>query len=245
MNSIRSILFDKDGTLIDFNSIWIPLAFKLVGELLSEYGFDTGHKKILLERIGLYSDGNVTPGSIYASGTEDDVAWAIYNYLKEYGKELPAFPYFLKNVKDLVRNYMADNKSSIRTIGNVGETLSGLKKKGFILGISTSDSEENTRICLEETGILKYFDYIGCPGENKRPKPAGDILMDFCANHGMDAGEVAVVGDTMTDISFARRNKAGLAIGVLSGAGDRNSLAEADILLRDINELTSVMGADI
>lgn len=238
--NIRSILFDKDGTLINFNSIWIPLAFNLVENLLSEYGLGTRHKEILLGNIGLYSDGSVSPGSIYASGTGEDMARAIYNYFILYRKELPEFKIFLQEVIQKVKYYMVSNKSSIRIIGNAGETLAALRDKGFILGLSTSDSEENTLFCLKETGLLKYFDYIGCPDENRKPKPSGDILTDFCLNYGMSTNEVAVVGDTSTDITFARINNAGLAIGVLSGAGDKKSLGAADIILKDVNQLAEV-----
>jgi phosphoglycolate phosphatase len=240
ISRIRGILFDKDGTLIDFRSVWIPFAFELLGKQLSEYGFDSVHKRLLLERIGLYTDGSIAPGSIYASGTVEDIAQIIYAYFIEQRKTLPDFNTFLQKVRSEVGSYMAANKSNIRTIGNAGETMAALIKQGFILGISTSDSEENTRICLKETGLLKYFDYLGCPDRSRKRKPSGDILIDFCINYGMNTEEVAIVGDTATDMIFAGQNHAGLAIGVLSGVGDKNSLAEADILLEDVNELVNV-----
>lgn len=135
---------------------------------------------------------------------------------------------------------MTAHKSNIRSIGDAGGTLAASREKGLILGVSTSDSEENTRICLEKTGLMKYFHYIGCPDDYKRPKPSEDILMDFSAKFGVEPEEVAVVGDTSTDIAFARQNNAGLAIGVMSGAGDEGSLSGADILLNDVNELADV-----
>ena len=241
---IRGILFDKDGTLIDFHSIWIPFAFELIRKQLSEYGFDSGYEQYLLEQMGLCPDGNIAPGSIYASGTLEDMAQLIYTCLaerqNEQGKELPDFHTFLRNIRSEAGSFITANKSKIRTIGNAGGTMAALRENGFILGISTSDCEENTRICLEETGLLKYFDYVGCPDGNKKPKPSGDILLDFCISNGMNSDEVAVVGDTSTDMIFAVQNHAGLAIGVLSGVGDKNSLADADILLQDVNELTAI-----
>ena len=235
---IRGILFDKDGTLIDFKSVWIPMALELTGKLLSGYGLALEYKEALLGRIGMFTDGKLAPGSIYASGTMKEVAEALYIYMGQQEVHLPAFEYFVKSIGSEVDNYMALHKSIIRPIGNVACTLGVLREKGLTLGVSTSDSEKNTRICLEETGLIKYFSYIGCPDGRKKPKPSGDILMEFSLRYGISPQEVAIVGDTPTDIAFARLNGAGLAIGVLSGAGDENSLSDAHLVLHDVNRLT-------
>jgi len=232
---IRGILFDKDGTLIDFNSIWIPLAFELTSKLFFKYQILPKQKAVLLDRIGVSPDGNMVSGSIYASGTEDDLAKALYQSGKEMGICLPDYNFFLECIQSEVKTYMQAHRSQIRPVPHAGRTLAALKNMGLTLGISTSDNEENTRICLEETGLLKYFQYIGCPGDSKSPKPSGDILLDFSAKFGIKPEEVAVVGDTSVDIAFAKQNHAGLAIGVLSGAGNREDFKEnADYVFSSI-----------
>ncbi len=239
---IRGILFDKDGTLIDFNTFWVPLAFELAGKLLSESKLGPEHRISLLGHIGIRPDGNIIQDSIYASGTLEDTAQALYLYMKEQGCRLPGIDGFKGTLEKMIRAYAMAQRSKIRSIGNVKETLSALNEKGLLLGISTSDSEENTRLCLEETELISCFRYIGCPGYSKRPKPSGDILFDFSAKFKVAPEEIAVVGDTYTDIAFARENHAGIAVGVLSGAGTAQSLSGSDILLRDVNELVAFFG---
>lgn len=242
IKGIRGILFDKDGTLIDFGSIWIPLAFELVGKLAGGYELSQEQKSDLLGSIGLYGDGRMFPDGVYSAGTMEDIAQVLYNHMGELGVGSMDPETFMETLDHETRTFMAANRGSIRSIGNVGDTLAACRERGLILGVSTSDNEENTRLCLEETGLIEYFDYIGCPDGRKKPKPSGDILFDFCAEFGLEPEEIAVVGDTSTDIAFAGKNGAGLAVAVLSGAGDRDSFADADVLLDDVNGLTELFG---
>ena len=244
IKGIRGILFDKDGTLIDFKSLWIPLAFELISKLTGETGLTQGQKAVLLDRIGLREDGGLLPEGIYTAGTLEDVAQVLYGHMGELGLGFTDFETFAGTLKSETNAYMAANRNGIRTIGNVGDTLAAFREKGMTLGVSTSDFKESTVLCLEETGLMKYFHYIGCPGNGKRPKPSGDILFDFCDRFGLEPEEIAVVGDTSTDIAFASGNSAGLSVGVLSGAGDRGSLSAADVLLGDVNELAGLFGCD-
>lgn len=235
--SIRGILFDKDGTLIDFNSIWIPLAFELTDSLLANYrgAQHSEYRQTLLRKIGVEMDGTMIPGSIYASGTEEELADVLYHTAQGLNISLPDYASFSSSLRGKVNTYMSTHKRSIRPVYDAEQTLAALREHGLTLGISTSDNEENTIVCLEETGLLKYFHYIGCPDDVKNPKPSGDILLDFSNRFGLKPEEVAVVGDTAVDIAFAKQNHAGLAIGVLSGAGGNEELTEkADYVLPTI-----------
>jgi phosphoglycolate phosphatase len=191
-----------------------------------------------LQSIGVGLDGKMLSGSIYASGTVEDLANTLYSTASHLGIQLPNYPYFLDLVRNEMKSYILLHKGSIRPIRDAEQTLAVLKKLGLTLGVSTSDNEENTRICLEETGLLKYFRYIGCPGDSINPKPSGDILLNFGSQFGLIPEEIAVVGDTSVDIMFAKQNHAGLAIGVLSGVGKKVELIrQADYVLPTIAEM--------
>ncbi|MCI1966476.1 MAG: HAD family hydrolase [Oscillospiraceae bacterium] len=238
---IRAILFDKDGTLIDFNSIWIPLAFELTDKLLISCAIPKNREQAkitLLEQIGIRADGSVVPGSVYASGTQEDFVEILYHSAQKLEFDLPEYQSFLTDVRDQIRNYMVTHKNFIRPVPKAAETLAALVQRGLILGVSTSDSEDNTRVCLDQTGLLQYFSYIGCPSRRIQPKPAGDILHDFTDRFELTPEEVAIVGDTAVDIAFAKSNRAALAVGVLNGAGKTEELeSQADLLLPEISSL--------
>lgn len=51
---IKGILFDKDGTLIDFFKVWEPAIKPVLERLLAQLGleFDREEKECLLKRLG-------------------------------------------------------------------------------------------------------------------------------------------------------------------------------------------------
>ena len=50
MEKVKAILFDKDGTLMDFHSIWIKVAEELVAECINLYELPKSMQPTLLKR---------------------------------------------------------------------------------------------------------------------------------------------------------------------------------------------------
>ena len=47
MGKIRGILFDKDGTLMDFEAIWLPVLDELVEGLAQQFQLQEAKEKLL------------------------------------------------------------------------------------------------------------------------------------------------------------------------------------------------------
>lgn len=63
----------------------------------------------------------------------------------------------------------------------------------------------------------------------------------FCEKFNLESCEVAVVGDTPTDLHLAKNGGDCYAIGVLSGTGDRPTLEPlADLVLDSVGEFISI-----
>ena len=68
-------------------------------------------------------------------------------------------------------------------------------------------------------------------------KPGPGMISAFARHLDVSPGEIAMVGDTLHDLDAARAAGA-LAVAVLSGPADRETLApRADHVLEDISEL--------
>ena len=64
-----------------------------------------------------------------------------------------------------------------------------------------------------------------------------DIIEDFKRRFEINSDEIMVVGDTNTDMQFAK-NGGALAVGVLSGVGEKEELKEsADFIIADVGQL--------
>ena len=76
---IRAILFDKDGTLLQFTEGWVD---SIVGFLENKI-LDDRKKRKLFKEIGIREDGGVEENSILSSETAMDLAIIFSKYLDE------------------------------------------------------------------------------------------------------------------------------------------------------------------
>lgn len=230
---IRGVLFDKDGTLIDFASLWIPVTYDFVEEALKLCGIIDENNALrdkLLQAMGI-SGEKIDPDGIAARGTMDDVNRVFTDVLIKNGvKYFPDKDTYNKTV-DLMKRLINKYSRNIKPVGDLHKLLESLKIKGVYTGVATADIVDSARYCLEILGVLDYFDFIGGDDGIIKSKPHPDLMFAFCQKCGLEPGEVAVIGDTAADMMFAKNSGAGLAIGVLCGAGSRKNLEKlADII---------------
>ena len=53
MMKTQAIIFDKDGTLLDFDKFWVPVTKTAINEILKKYGGDASLATPMLESIGV------------------------------------------------------------------------------------------------------------------------------------------------------------------------------------------------
>jgi phosphoglycolate phosphatase len=232
--AIKGILFDKDGTLLDFHATWMP-AYLSASKIISR---DAGRPELahhLLEIGGYDHDsGRCDPGSPLGSGSNEDIArlWA-----KACGLE-DAAPLETSLAETFAREVMA----CAVPVGDLAGLFTRLTKRGLRLGIATMDSESLAHDTVSMLAIGGYLSFVcGCDsGFGMKPGPG--MVEAFCLRLSLQPAEVAVVGDTLHDLHMGRAAGAGLVVGVLSGAGTREVLeSHCDHLLEDVLALESVI----
>ncbi|OON21851.1 haloacid dehalogenase-like hydrolase, partial [Opisthorchis viverrini] len=81
---------------------------------------------------------------------------------------------------------------------------------------------------LNNLGILHLVDLVICgDDEQTHPKPDPHNGLLICDKLSVEPNEVVMVGDTPTDVKFAKNSRFGLTLGVLSGVGRRSDLEHA------------------
>lgn len=230
---IRGVLFDKDGTLLDFNSIWIPVTCNFIEEVLKLCGIDDRHNVLrneLLEAMGI-SCNSIDPDGIAAHGTMDDINKVFTDILGKYGVKYSPGKDTYEKIAVLMKQLMIKYSENIKPVGDINKLLESLRRKGLYIGIATADIIDSAQYCMEKLGILDYFDFIGGDDGIVKSKPHPDLMFAFCEKCRLRPEEVAVIGDTPSDMMFAKNSGAGLAVGVLCGVGSRKNLEElADII---------------
>lgn len=233
MNSmIKGILFDKDGTLIEFRDYWHMVISRLFALLEKEYQVKP-ETVLLLKRIsGYMAEGFQKESMIqYASTSQIIDSW--YNVIKEAeGGILEREKLFL-----LFEEVALSEDIIIRSLPGVDRLLPYLKKKGYLLGIATADSRRSTVHSLKRTGLLDYFDYIGCNEGDTKSKPSPQMAYTFCGLAEIKTEELLIVGDSITDLEFAENAGAAFA-GLLTEYNDRARMEKlAPVTVTVIDEI--------
>lgn len=229
---IQGILFDKDGTLLDYHATWMPLNFQAAREVA---GGDTVLAERLLVASGYDPVTNTClADSVIISGSNAELGacWA-----EVLGADALAL------TDRLSRLFEAGASKAAVAVAGLAETLQALTARGIALGVATNDSEEGALNSLAPFAVLEHFDFIAGYDSGHGAKPGPGMVLGFCAASGLDPAAVAVVGDSRHDLEMGRRAGAGLLIGVLTGAAAHDDLApHAHHVLDSIAELEELLG---
>lgn len=230
---IRGILFDKDGTLLDYWKTWVPINRTIA---IFAAGGDAGLAAELLRAGGHDPETNrLTPGTVLAAGSVDEIAEVFAGVLKEQAPRDLAV-----HIERLFREGGA--KHSV-LIDGVAEVVRALKARGVKLGVATNDSIGGLEASLAPHGLLDEFMFLaGCDsGYGAKPEPG--MALAFCEAAGLPQREVAIVGDAVHDLEMGRRAGLGLKVGVTTGTSPRADLApHADVVLEGLGELLEIEG---
>jgi len=226
--AIGGILFDKDGTIIDYWRTWVP-----INRAAALYAAD-GDKAIaddLLRRAGHDPvTDRITPGSPLAAGDALDIAEAFATR--------PGIAPAARLVGGIERLFCTCSAKHSLLISGVRDTLAELKQRGLRIGLATNDTCAGLQASLAPHDILGLFDFAaGCDaGFGSKPDPR--MVEGFCVAVGLSPIEVAMVGDAAQDLVMGRAAGVAINVGVLSGTSRRQDLVGlADLLLDSVNEL--------
>ncbi len=190
---IKGIVFDKDGTLLDYESFWIPVAVGAIKLLLEK----RGSEERLAEALGAVGAYDGIKG-VLCHGTYGDIADAMNTAL---------------GISDLDGEEVGDAFASsaelakvLPTCENIRGVFEALRDADITVALVTSDNAAMTEYCLSELGILDMFDVIYADDGVHPSKPDPYYMGRFCSEYGFSPSEVIMVGDTMTDMRFAERS---------------------------------------
>ena len=232
----RGILFDKDGTLLDFKRSWLPvyrqaaLEFSdgdaaLAERLLTGHGYDAERDRF----IG---------GSLLAAGNNRQIAVA---WAEQTGDLEPA-----DDLGQRLSSIFGDLAPRHATaVDGLGDTLRILKTRGLRLGVATADSHRGITDTLQSFDVLQQFDFLAGYDSGHGSKPEAGMVLAFCERLALEPQEVVVVGDNRHDMEMGRNAEVGLCVGVLTGTSTRADLEPlADLVLDDIRGLPAALQQD-
>lgn len=138
-------------------------------------------------------------------------------------------------------------EGGIEAIPGADALLRQLRDFDVKIALVTGFSRATMNAILDVLGWVALVDVTLTPAEAGRGRPFPDLPLTALMRVGASgtAGMV-IVGDTASDMLSGVNAGAGLIVGVLTGAHDRETLeaAGADVVLDDISELAPLLGID-
>ncbi|MGE0022443.1 MAG: HAD family hydrolase [Hyphomicrobium sp.] len=235
MPEIKGLLFDKDGTILDFYKTWVPINrdiameaaggnFALAAELLRAGGHDP-------------ETDIIAPGAVLAAAGVEAIAECFAEVLRE---RAPA-----DLLAIVIRNFRDGGGKYAELIEGAPDTLESLAADGYRIGLATNDTVDGLTASLGRfAGLARRFEFsYGCDsGYGAKPEPGMGLA--FAAATGLAPAACAIVGDSMHDLEMGRRAGFGLRVGVLTGSSRRQDLEpHADLVLGSVLELRDAIAA--
>lgn len=233
--TIRAILFDKDGTLVDFDRTWGPAAHSVMSTLAKG---DRGRLEALM-RVSHYREAErrFAPTSPLLAGSS-----AGYGPLWAEVLGRPAGPELYGEMDALFR---AAGLASLTPIGSPADLFATLAAGGYVLGIATNDAEASARAQGAALGLAPHLAFVAGYDSGHGAKPEPGMVTAFADHLGLPPSRVALVGDSPYDL-VAARTAGAVAIAVLSGPlgeAARNVMAPlADHILDAAADLPDMLG---
>ena len=163
---LRAILWDNDGVLVDTEGLY----FQAGCETLAQQGVTLTRKNFI--------EQSLTKGQ------------SVFDFLPDQNPELLARVRAERNARysDLLR-------SGVQVLDGVEDVLSALHGR-VKMGVVTGSHREHFDIIHEQTGLLRFFDFILVREDYDQPKPYPDAYETAMQKHGLTPDVSLVIEDS-------------------------------------------------
>lgn len=232
LDGIELVVFDKDGTLIEFGAMWGGWAVTLATALRARTGRSVEDP--------LYAMLGYDPQTAIIRAT-GGLATLSMARLRERTRQVLTESGLSADEADRALEatwHAPDPVALARPLGDLHALFAWLRRSGRRIAVATSDDRDPTERTLAALGVADRIDAVICADDGLPVKPAGEMVLHLCAVIGIAPRRTAVVGDSPVDLLMARAAGAGQAVGVLTGVGTRADLEPlANVVVASIEQL--------
>jgi phosphoglycolate phosphatase-like HAD superfamily hydrolase len=235
LDGIDLVVFDKDGTLLDFGAMWGGWALELgarldgatrrpvSGDVFATIGFDP-------------SSGRILVGAPLAVATMGEIRETVAAVVRRWCPSVAAARRAVEAAW-----FEPDPVATAVPTADLPALFAALRAGGRTIAVATTDDRAPTEATLRALGIRADIAAIACGDDGVGVKPDPAMLLALCATTRIAPERTAIVGDTPADLAMGRAAGAGRVIGVLTGVGGRDDLVPlADEVLASVGELLEI-----
>jgi HAD superfamily hydrolase (TIGR01509 family) len=200
--TLRAVIFDMDGTLVDTNSAHVEAWQRAFGRC----GFCVPVERITPE-IG--KGGDMLVPAVLGDAEEKEIGETLRQYHSEEFLRITSGQHF-------------------KVFPQVPELVDALRRRGLKVALASSAKREQLEATQESARIdlEAMMDSVITSDDADKSKPAPDLVLSAAKKLELSPAECAMVGDTPHDAEACRR--AGVAfLGVLTGGHTVETLTAA------------------
>lgn len=208
---IAAVVFDMDGVIVDSEQVWDDVRERYTREVGGTYT-----ESATRDMMGMSSLewSRYMAESLGVPGTPEEINAAIVErMLQRYGEAPPLIPGAVEAVRRCAERWP--------------------------LAVASSSNPELIEVVLDTAGLHDVIPVVVSSQEVARGKPAPDVYLEAARRLGVDPRRCAAVEDSHNGIRSA--NAAGMRVIAIPNPHfppDEEALAQADVVLRSIDELT-------
>ena len=225
------IIFDKDGTLIDFKAMWGGWMIGLAQQLEQMTSLSIASQ--LFEAMDFEpTTGYIAPEGNLAVTPMAELRDLTSQVLRESGLSKAKLAEIMPKV------WHTPNPIQAQPLADLSSLFGTLRAHGLKIAIATSDDHAPTESLVAAWSLSPLVDVIVGADDGIPIKPAPDVVLYICDILNISPNKTVMVGDNVADLQMGQAAGVGLTVGVLSGVSTAADLTgEADIVLSAIGEL--------
>lgn len=234
---IDGILFDKDGTLLNFDKLWSFWVKVFIGEIIENLGNRCDLNPLQCAKSLGYDwlTGTFDKKGPMLTGNLHDIVSILSFEL--YKKGVP----WNEAVKIVQMSYEkieenTDWSGCIKPLPGLMQFLRKAKSLSLKMAVVTADETDSALKHLEHLKIRDFFQEVIGNDQVLKGKPDPDMALLACERLMGSPERFIVIGDSNGDMQMAKSAGALAAIGVDLGR-DPDHLKDADHIITDFNEI--------
>ena len=232
LEGIDLVVFDKDGTLIEFHPMWRGWVDDLATRLATATGLPLHDQVFSLLGVDRET-GTISPHGLLAATPMARLRELVTQALADEGVPPAAA------ARAVASAWLAPDPVALATpTADLESLLERLAGRGIRAAVATSDDRGPTERTLAALGVAARFETLACADDGHPVKPAPDPVLRIAERVGVPPERMLVVGDAPVDMRMGRAAGVRRVVGVLTGVGDAATLGPlADLVLPSIADL--------